>query len=198
MKKSNYLLLAALFTLLTSCEKPLEYKFQDKPQLVECPGADKALMHEALYSFQEDIGAYYNKYTDLKVGSSSYYVEAYKQFVYFGFSGEAKFDEIVSPHSLQVLEKLRKIDGLWNVGNSKSNLNYHHEFIDCLFQNIADEDMKTRLLSLREVEYLSPYMVAEPMRSEVLKVVGDSHLAMYMMLDAYYQYLINYYDSELK
>ena len=52
--------------------------------------------------------------------------------------------------------------------------------------------MKERLLSLKKVEYLSPDMVAEPMRREVLKIVGDEYLAMYMMLDAYYQYLINY------
>ena len=54
MKKNNIVILIVLATFFMSCEEPLEYKFQDKPQLVECPGADKALMHEALYSFQED------------------------------------------------------------------------------------------------------------------------------------------------
>ena len=192
MKIIKILVITLFIATIQSCKEPLEYKFQDKPQLVDCPGASKALMHEALYSFQEDIGAYYNKHSDYRKGTTNYYVEAYMQFVYFGFSGEAKFDEIVSPHSLKILKKLREIDGLWTTGSTKSNLNYHHEFVNCLFENVADEGMRERLLSLRQVDYLSPDMIAEPMRVEVLKVVGDSHLAMYMMLDAYYQYLINY------
>ncbi|MCB0457046.1 MAG: hypothetical protein R2776_03855 [Flavobacteriaceae bacterium] len=198
MKTLKFLVLTLFVASIVSCEEPLEYKYQDKPQLVDCPGADKALMHEALYSFQEDIAAYYNKHSDYAKGSSNYYVEAYMKFVYFGFSGEAKFDEIVSPHSLQLLKKLKQIDGLWTTGNAKSNLNYHHEYVSCLFENITDEDVKARLLSLLKVNYLSPEMVAEPMREDVQKIVNDSYLAMYMMLDAYYQYLINYDLPESK
>lgn len=198
MKTNNLVILIVLASFFMSCEEPLEYKFQDKPQLVECPGADKALMHEALYSFQEDIGAYYNKHTDFREGTTNYYLEAYRQYVYFGFSGEAKFDEIASLHSKKVLKKLKDIDALWNIGNVKTNLNYEHEYIECLFNNIEDKDMKERLHSLKKVDYLTPDMVAEPMRREVLKIVGDEHLAMYMMLDAYYQYLINYDFPEAK
>ncbi|MEZ4779052.1 MAG: hypothetical protein R2786_06675 [Flavobacteriaceae bacterium] len=198
MKVFKFLVVTLLAAACFSCEKPLEYKYQDKPQLVECPGADKALMHEALYSFQEDIGAYYNKNREYKKGTPNYYIEGYMNFVYFGFSGEAKFDEIVSPHSLQLLKKLKQIDGLWNIGNTKSNLNYHSDYVNCLFENISDQDIKARLLSLRKVNYLAPDKIAEPMRVDVQKIVGDSYLAMYMMLDAYYQYLINYDLPESK
>ncbi|MEZ4858159.1 MAG: hypothetical protein R2781_05050 [Flavobacteriaceae bacterium] len=191
MKKINLLPIACFIFLLLGCEKPLQYKYQDKPQLVTCPGADKALMHEALYSFQEDIGAYYNKFTDYKKGSTTYYIEAYKQFVYVGFIGEANYKEIVTPHTLQVLKKLKENKTLWTLEKNKSKLNYSHEYVSCLFENISDEDMRTRLKSLLEVNYLSPEIVAEPMRVEVLKIVGDEHLAMYMMLDAYYQYLMD-------
>ncbi len=192
MRKSSFLVILLLALVTLGCEEKLEFKYQDKPQLVECPGVDKALIHEALYSFQEDIGVFYNKFTDHRYGTSTYYVEAYRQFVYFGFSGEANFAEIVSEHSLKVLKELKKIDGLWTSGNEDTNLNYDHEFVKCLFNNVEDEDMRQRLHSLIEVNYLSPQMVAEPMRVEVLKIIGDEHLAMYMMLDAYYQYLINF------
>jgi len=172
-----------------ACEKPLEYRYQDKPQSVDCPGADKELTHEALYSFMEDIGAYYNQYTDLRPGTYSYYLEAYSQFVFFGFSGGARYQEIVSDHSLRILEKLREIPGLFILKEERWALNYDHEFVDCILNSIQDEDMRTQLASLRKVNYLSPSIIAEVMRVNVLKVPQDPYLAMYMALDSYYQYL---------
>jgi len=192
MKKNNILLFITTSLLLLGCKKPLEYQYQDRPQLVDCPGIDKALLHEALYSFQEDIGKYYNKLSDLDPQSNQYYIAAYQKFVYFGYSGEAKFDEIVSAHSLQVLEELKKQKDLWNIGQGKSNLNYNSELVSCLFDHISDEDIQQTLKSLRQVDYLSPQVLANPMRQNVMKIVGDSYLATFTMLDAYYQYLLNY------
>ena len=171
------------------CDKALEYRYQDKPQPIDCPGADKILMHEALYSFQEDIGAYYNQHTDFRKGTNSYYLEAYSQFVYFGFSGGARFQEIASDHSLMVLEKLREVPDLFVQKEGRWSLNYDHEFVDCILNSVQDDDLRTQLASLRKVNYLSPNVIAELMRINVLKVPQDPYLAMYMALDSYYQYL---------
>lgn len=46
--------------------------------------------------------------------------------------------------------------------------------------------MKERLLSLKKVDYLLLDMVVEFMWREVLKIVVDEYLVMYMMLDVYY------------
>ncbi len=169
----------------------MTYKYQDKPQKVDCPGPDKFLMHEALYSFQEDIGVHYNKYTDYKKGSSLFYMEGYSQFVYFGFSGTAPFSEIVSAHSLEILERLRKETDLWTSKQGMLSLNYNGEYVSCLINSIQDEALRNKINSLKEVNYLTPQIIAETMRINVIRVVQDPYLAMYMALDAYYQPLIN-------
>lgn len=191
MKKSKFILVLIGITVLTGCEKDLAYQFQDKPQKVDCPGLDKSLMHEALYSFQEDIGAHYNRYTDHKKGSSLYYMEGYAQYVYFGFSGTAPYDEIVSDHSLAILERLRKESDLWTLKQGMYQLNYHSDYVKCLFNSIQDDELRTKIISLKEVNYLTPQIIAETMRVQVILVVQDPYLAMYMALDAYYQPLMN-------
>lgn len=175
--------------LLAGCKNSIEYKYLDKPQTVDCPGIDSQLMHEALYSFQEDIGSFYNQYTDYKQGTSSFYMEAYMQYVFFGFSGGARYQEIVSDHSLEILNALKEVPGLFIQKEGSLELNYEHEYIECLFSSIEDEDLRTQFASMQAVNYFSPQIVAELMRVNVLKVIQDPYLAMYMSLDAYYQYL---------
>lgn len=187
--KHKFVLLAIITLVFMGCKQPMDYKYQDKPQTVDCPGLDKNLMHEALYSFQEDIAAYYNQYTDYRPGTKSYYIEAYSQYVFFGFSGGARFQEIVSNHSLKLLEELKKQPGLFIEKEGRLELNYDHEYVDCLFNSISDEDLRTQFAAMRKVDYLSPQIVAELMRINVLKITQDPYLAMYMCLDAYYQYL---------
>lgn len=198
MKNHKYIPLLLVLIFLAGCEKPMAYKFQDKPQKVDCPGLDKSLMHEALYSFQEDIGAHYNKYTDNKKGSSLYYMEGYAQYVYFGFSGSAPYSEIVSDHSLEILDKLRNEQDLWTSKEGIISLNYKGDFVNCLINSIEDDELRDKMINLREVNYLSPQIIAETMRVNVIRVVQDPYLAMYMALDAYYQPLINQNISKSK
>ncbi len=187
--KSKIILSLIVAIVLVGCEKPLDYKYQELPQNVDCPGLDKQLMHEALYSFQNDIGAFYNQHTDFREGSTSYYLEAYSQYVYFGFSGGARYQEIVSNHSIAILQKLKEIPGLFIEKEGRLALNYDHEYVACLLGSIQDDDLRTQFASMRKVNFLSPEIVAELMRINVLKITQDPYLAMYMALDAYYQYL---------
>lgn len=185
--KIIYLLIIALS--LAGCEEAIEYKYLDKPQSVNCPGIDSQLMHEALYSFQEDIAVFYNENTDYRQGTKSYYMEAYMQYVFFGFSGGARFQEIVSDHSIKILEELRAVPGLFIQKEGHWELNYEHEYVQCLFTSIQDEDLRTQFDSMLKVNYLNPQIIADLMRVNVQKIIQDPYLAMYMSLDAYYQYL---------
>lgn len=189
----NKVFIAAIFTLffLTGCNEPINYLYQDKVQKVDCPGLDKALMHEALYSFQEDIGAFYNKFTDYAVGSTRYYMEGYRQYVYFGFSGIAAYNDIVSEHSLEVLEQLRNESDLWINEEGTLKLNYQSEYVSCLLKSIQNEELRQKFQSMLEVDYFSPELIADTMRVNIIEVVQDPYLAMYMALDSYYVYLIN-------
>ena len=187
--KHKIISLLILALSFAGCEESIEYKYLDKPQSVNCPGIDSQLMHEALYSFQEDIAAFYNEHTDYRQGTKSYYMEAYMQYVFFGFSGGARFQEIVSDHSLKILEKLREVPGLFIQKEGRWELNYEHEYVQCLFTSIEDEDLRTQFDSMLKVDYLTPQIIADLMRVNVQKIIQDPYLAMYMSLDAYYQYL---------
>jgi hypothetical protein len=191
MKKNNLIILFAVVAIVIGCEQPMTYKFQDKPQKVDCPGMDKSLMHEALYSFQEDIGVHYNQYTDNRKGTSLYYMEGYAQYVFFGFSGSAPYGEIVSNHSLDILDKLRNETDLWTSKQGMLSLNYNSDYVSCLINSIEDKALREKLINLRDVNYLTPQVIAETMRVNVIRVVEDPYLAMYMALDAYYQPLMN-------
>ncbi len=190
----NNLFIGSLFSLLlfTGCKQSTPFLYQDRVQKVDCPkDTNKDLMHEALYSFQEDLGVYYNEFTDFKTGSSSYYMEGYRQYVYFGFSGIAAYNNIVSQHSIDVLEALKKVPDLWIEEAGEFKLNYHGDYVSCLFDNIRNEELHQKFKSLLEVNYLNPKIIAETMRVNVIEVIQDPYLAMYMALDSYYVYLMN-------
>ena len=124
--------------MIMACQPGINYKYQEFPQHVICDGLDQELMHEAIYSFQDDIGQYYNQYSDYQKGSKSYYIEAYAQFVYFGFSGTAAFYDIVSPHSQAILAKLAQEKELWQmVGFRFGHLLDNHAADACLVKQEA-------------------------------------------------------------
>jgi hypothetical protein len=183
-------LLMSILTL-TACHQGPEYRFADQPKVVDCPGMSEDFMHELLYSFREDIGAFYNQYTDYIEGSKSYYFEAYGQYIYFGFSGTARFDDIASEHSRALLQELRKEKDFWIVKDGQERLNYNHPYLKCLIDGVADNDLRVSLQNLRQANSLTPELIAETMRINFQKVLADPNLAMYLALDGFYQPLIN-------
>ncbi|GAB5399761.1 MAG: hypothetical protein Aureis2KO_13460 [Aureisphaera sp.] len=190
MNRLYLFFIGALGILFIGCEEPLDYKYADKPLTLNCATIDKGLLKEAIYSFQDDIATFY-KDPDILAGSKTAYIEAYKQFIFTGLHGDAPYAEIASPHSLAVLEKLKKIDDLWDRNRKGTNLNYTGEFMSCIFGNIRDEDLKNQFATILEVDYLTPQIMAEPMRQQVAKIFNDEHLAMYIAMDAFYQQLLN-------
>ncbi len=181
----------ALIVSLTACKSGPEYRYQDLPQVVTCDQMPRDFMHELMYSFREDIGVYYNQYSDYIEGTTSYYFEAFGNYVYFGFSGTARFDEIASKHSRDLLKELRKYENFWVIKNDQQRLNYAHPYLMCLIDKIGNDDLRVSLQNLRQANSLSPELIAETMRINFQEILGDPNLAMYMALDAYYQPLIN-------
>lgn len=193
----NRTILVALIGLTSvffnSCEEPIEYVHQDKPQLIVCEGMDKTLVHEALYSFQEDISAYYSS-VEIDKNSNQYYIHGYSNFVQPGLSGIAPYQAMASPHTVKLMEELRKEKSLWIPNGEDSHLNYEHPFVRCLLGAIQKEDLRLKFESLSKVNYIKPKVLAVPLRAEVNAIVADPNLAMYVALDGFYQ---NLYDLEL-
>ncbi len=188
MKKVISVLFIALGTI--SCNETLEYKYQDKGQVIDCPGVDSKLIHEALYSFENDIGTFYNN-ENFNPNSIVFIEYGYANFIFPGAMGDADYKSIASPHTIKLIEELKKEDQLWDRNLGESNLNYNSEFVKCLISKIQNEDIKIKLENLIEVNALSPKIMAEIYRVNSYNTLQDKYFAMFIALDTYYQYTLD-------
>ena len=175
----------------------LEYKYQDKELTIDCKEIDIPILKEALYSFEDDIASFYNN-ENYSPGTSIYYQFGYANFIYTGSTGEADFKNIVSPHSLSVLSELRKEPELFIEKKGASNLNYQHEFVQCLINQIKNTEIQDKIKTLLSVDFLTPKNMAEFYRVNIEDAKTDRHFALFIALDTYYQYLIDLEESNLK
>ena len=176
--------------LVSSCDESFQFKFQDRPELVSCEGANGQLVNEALYSFFDDITTYYRKKDTIENEGMST-MEAYANFIYSGSLGEADYKNIVSDHTRKIVKQLKKDQELWTDDSPYSKLNHHSEFVSCLFSKMENEDLKATLLSLREINSVSPKMLAERFRTTTGDALKDPNYGMYIALDTYYQHLLD-------
>lgn len=179
-----------------SCGDQLEYKYQDNELSIDCKEIDINLMKEALYSFENDIASFYNN-ENYSPGARIYYQFGYANFIYTGATGEANFKNIVSPHSLSILSELRKEPNLFIKKEGASNLNYDHEFTQCLINQIKNTEIKDKIKTLLSVNFLTPKNMAEFYRVNIEDTNTDKHFALFIALDTYYQYLIDLEESNL-
>jgi hypothetical protein len=178
--------------LITSaCSEPFEYRYNDKPMQVSCPGANEKLLNEALYSFFDDITVYYRtKSNDPSESGMSTY-EAYANYAYSGALGEADYKSIVSEHTKNVMKELRKETQLWDKKPAMSNLNYNSEFVNCLVNKFEDKDMTTSIQALNSANNMTPKLMADRFRLNIKDALVDPNYGMYLALDTYYQYLFD-------
>jgi len=193
MKK--YLILILIIFLLNSCKEPVQYKYQDDVRVVQCEGADIDLMHEAYYSFLYDIYEYYKKNEVKPEFVNTYYSLA--QYIYRGAMGEVDYLVFASSHTLDLVDELKKVEDLWNLDSKKSNLNYNNEFVNCLIENIKNEEIKVTINALRESNALSPMILAETYRINIKDTQTDKYFEMFLAFDTYYQYLMEVDMSNL-
>lgn len=177
----NFLVLLISVFLLVSCGKKqnLKFEYSDKTLDISCDQIDSTLIKEALFSFEDDIT---KKYTTEFYDTRN----AYRKYIYYGMSGKAPYGEMVSPHTLEVMQQLKNVKGLWLPGNDKSVLNYDHPFVSCLLENISNSGLKTTISSLKSVNALSPAILERRVRNVINEVGRDKYLAIYIALDSYY------------
>ncbi len=183
MKKT--LLFFALFTFLLSCKQEikLEYKYQEKPQNITCKGEDKALMHEALYSFQDDINEHFK---DKGTGEKNI-AKAYARYIYRGTLGQIDYGYISSKHTRDILKKILSEDkDLFTKQNGKTVLNFNNKYVKCLVNNIKNEEIKRIIQNLNTVNDMRVELLVEPYRINVKDVHVDQNFAMLVALQTYY------------
>jgi len=181
----NYILLAIAITIFSGCEKPLEYKYQDKESIVICPGIDTKLANEAYYSFREDLAQYAIK-TVRQVEYPDYQYSL-ALHIFNGASGTADYKAIASEHSLAVFEKLKNEEQIW-LNSETGELDYNSDFITCLIESIQDKKLSQALLALRKVNTISTFSMAEDYRTSIKNAETDKAYAMFIAFESYYKY----------
>ena len=192
----NSILILMILMLVSSCKEHIQYKYQDQVRVVTCTGADSDLMHEAYYSFLDDIYEYTKKNELNPDFITTYYSLA--QYIFRGAMGELNYLNIASPHTVELAKKLKKEQDLWNMDSNNSNLNYHNEYVNCLIENIKNEEIKLKITALRDTNSLSPMILAEIYRINIIDIQTDKYFEMFLSLDTFYQFLMEVDLSQKK
>ncbi len=179
-----------MIVVLASCKPDITYKYADKLQPVACTELDRDLMHEAMYSFEQDIAAHYN-FRGYDPASPMYIHNGYSNYVWGGVTNSAPFLDIYSEHSKTVLKALLSIDDLFLKDGELYKLNYKHPYVVCLINNIQDDDLRVSINELLAAGSFSTDLMASPFRKKAVQNAKDKNLAMFMGLATYYNNLLN-------
>ncbi len=179
------LLIMAVFTNCKNDPKLSEFKYSEKEFQVNCENIDLDLIKEAVYSFEEDITKYFSP-----KGRESL-SQAYPRFVNYGQNSRANFNKIPSPHTQEIFEILKTDTELWNLDGENKSLNYNHELVKCIANNLTDKDLKTTFNALITTNSMSAKLIREPLKRNAYLAVNDIYLATYIALDMYYAKLFD-------
>jgi len=178
-----------LVITLISCKQEKvfsNYKYTDKPVVFTCEGVDSKLLNEALYSFEDDI---LNHYKGVK--ENFRLDQAYSQLIRNSVFGRLKLEDIISKHSVEIFEALKKDTSLWEANTQESHLNYNSATLKCISNNINDTALKTTYGALVATNSMSPKLFGAPLVSKYRNTIKDKNLAMYVALDLYYAKMLD-------
>ena len=182
------LIVLLIFFVLVSCKKDeslSEYKYSSNEFQVSCEGVNPELLKEAVYSFEEDINNYFAQKGTKNLS------QAYSRAVNLGIYGRAKYEEIASPHTIEIFEILKKDKTLWNLEGETNSLNYDNPFVTCLAENLTNKDLQTTFKALLSTNSMSANLFGEPLKRTAYLAIKDKYLATYIALDMYYAKLFD-------
>ena len=191
----KYFGLISMFTLMCCGEATLsEYKFADRNPVLQCGDLDNKLLNEALFSFEDDIKTFYrSKYNpEGKLGL------VYSEFLSRSIQGTVPFQDLVTPHTLQVFNVLKTKKELWDTENKVSKLNYYSPLFGCIASNIKDSGLRTTLNALLSTHSMSPKLFNDPLIGKYPIVETDKYLGAYVAFDLFYAKLFDIDPTKVK
>lgn len=193
--KTQFFKLLAITLLIssTSCKKEatIDYKYADSPKVLACDFEKTQLYNEAVYSFENDIAAFYDK-------QNKAVTRAYGQFTSNALNGRLKVEDIASEHSLDIAKALKTDASLWSVNGTNTTLNYSHPIVDCIVNNIKDNGLKTTFNALLSTNSMRPNLILTPLKNSSARLQSDGSLKTFVALEFYYSKLLNVDVSQLK
>lgn len=157
------------------------YKYANQENVLVCENVDTKLYLEALLSFEEDITSYYDPKTkDLRRSYSFYTRNA--------IANKTIYQDLVSPHTMEVFEALKNDKDLWNTDNS---INYNSELFSCIGNNFKNKDLQTTFKALVSTNSMRPQLFGAPLTKHVKNSHEDRYMAAYVAFDLFYANLFN-------
>jgi len=180
MKTTLKLIVFVTLFGLVSCKKEsqstLNYIYKDKPDLLTCDIPNKALIKEAIYSFESDITAQYSpKNPDLR--------RAFASFMATARNKRIPYLEMVSPQTIKIYEAMKNDGTFYN----ENLLNTNHPVIKCIAKNIKDVGFRTTFNALLVTNSLKENLILPPLREISRNMVVDKYLSAYAALEFYYK-----------
>lgn len=196
--KANFNLFAFLLVCtLLSCNQDVtlsEYKFSDKAAVINCGGKDSKLFNEALYAFEDDITSFYKN----KNNPNGNLPLIYSQFLRNYSGHRINYEELVTPHTLEVFKVLKTRKDLWDPNSSVSKLNYYGSFFNCIATNVQDKNLKPTLNALLTTHSMSPRMFTAPLLTQYRAAANDKYLSAYVAFDLFYAKLFDIDPTKVK
>ena len=193
--KPIFILLVCTFLSCKNENTLSEYKYSDKETLLNCDSPDSKLWNEALYSFENDIRIFYANNYYSKDGDLYLF---YSEFVVRYIKGMVDYEDLISPHTLEVFNVLKNKSELWNLENSVSKLNYYSPLFNCIAENVQDKDLHATLNALLSTHSMSPRMFTSPLSTQSRTVANDPYLRAYVTFDLFYAKLFDIDVSKVK
>jgi len=169
----------ALCLTFFNCKKETaeftNYKYANEDSSFLCENLDSKLYLEALLSFEDDITTYYDfNGRDLRRSYSFYTRDA--------LGNKAKYQDILTPHTMEVFEALKKDKDLW-LNNS---INYNSDLFTCLGDNFRIPSLQTTFKALVSTNSMRPELFGAPLLKHVKNSHEDRYIATYVAFDLFY------------
>lgn len=171
--------------ILVNCKETqpeLEYKYSSKPIVINCDPNHSKLFNEAIYNFETILT---DNYENEKINLA----KAYSLFINQSSRNVINYNNISDQHSLDILNSLKNIEGLWITKNNELSLNYNHDIFKCIADNIQDKDLKTTFNALLSTNSMSMRMLKDALLARNSKPSTDKYLGIYVALELYYSKL---------
>lgn len=173
--------LVALFFIVLSCKETpkITYKYSEQPDIINCEGlANEQLLHEAFYSFEEDL----KKQFILPNDPNPMIQRAYAAFISRNSGRQLPVvPDMVSQHSLDLYKELAKTD-LFIDGK----LNPNSKLTNCIANSIQNEQIKTTFNALKATNSLTPELVAASVFNVGPRAYQEDPLKIYFALGLYF------------
>ena len=189
MRKIVFVILTAI--VIISCEEKatINFKFADQEQVITCSETHNALLNEALYSFENDL---YTKFDSINKSK----IKVYGNFIYRGMDGSAQYDKIMTDNTYPLVKALLA-ENILIKDKAPSHLNYEHPAVQCVIDNIEDQDIKGTIKALIDTKTMDPKLFSTRFRNFGRNAERQRNLSLFIALEGYYQRIVSIAPQEL-